>query len=189
MSCVARSALVLVALAAATATGRATPTSSTCAAGQLRVRYQYAYPLMGSVYIAVAYRNLGPRPCALGGWPHVAGIRSDGRVVRALRTGMRSMFQPLLRDESRRPGAPKVVLRHGESAYSFLAAAAIRADSTAPCPRYERLRLALPGSGRSVTLSGWVAGNLDDWIPACGRLWASQVLPRSTIVARVYGGS
>jgi hypothetical protein len=95
-------------------------------------------------------------------------------------------FQPELRDESRGPGVPTVVLGRGDSAYSFLAGEGVYASSSRACPSYVRLALTPPGNAKHVALSGWVAGHLNRFIPACDRPLVSQVLPRSAV--RLFGG-
>ncbi|HEX6701298.1 MAG TPA: DUF4232 domain-containing protein [Gaiellaceae bacterium] len=157
-----------------------------CATKQLRVHYVSGASVATLTRVALAYTNVSSRRCALWGWPRVVATDSTGRVRDAIRTGMIPTFQPELRDESQGPGVPAVVLGRGESAYSFLAAEGVYASSSRPCPSYVRLTVALPRSAESVTLSGWVAGHLNGFIPACDRPLVSQVLPRSEV--RLFGG-
>jgi hypothetical protein len=157
-----------------------------CATNQLRVHYVSAASVATLTRVAIAYTNRSARRCAISGWPRVVATDSTGRARAAIRTGMIPTFQPELRDESRGPGVPTVVLGRGQSAYSFLAAEGVYADSSKACPAYVRLAVSPPGNAQHVTLSGWVAGHLNGFIPACGRPLVSQVLPRSDV--RLFGG-
>ena len=156
-----------------------------CTSQQLHLHYRGAASVATVTRVALAYTNVSTRRCALSGWPRVLATDSTGRTRPAIRTGMLPTFQPELRDESTPPGVPAVVLAHGQSAYSFLAADGISANSTKACPKYIRLAVALPRSARSVSLSGWVAGSYNRFIPACDRLAVSQILPRAAV--RFFG--
>jgi hypothetical protein len=152
-----------------------------CSTQQLRIHYVAAASVATVTRVRLAYTNVSASRCSVAGWPRVVARDSNGRTRIAIRTGMLPTFQPELRDESRAPGVPIVVLAHRESAYSFLAADGIYSNSTKSCPKYVRLSVAPPHNARTISLSGWVAANLNGFIPACARPAVSQVVPRSVV--------
>jgi len=169
------------ALAAGAGSGIARVAVRPCSTRQLRIHYVAAASVATVTRVRLAYTNVSTSRCSVAGWPRVVATDSVGRTRIAIRTGMLPTFQPELRDESRRPGVPTVVLAHGKSAFSFLAADGIYSNSTKSCPKYVRLYVAPPRNARMVRLSGWVAANLNGFIPACARPAISQVVPRSVV--------
>ena len=152
-----------------------------CSTHQLRIHYVAAASVATVTRVRLAYTNVSAARCSVAGWPRVVARDSTGRARIAIRTGMLPTFQPELRNGSRAPGVPTVVLSPGESAYSFLAADGVYSDSSRSCPKYVRLYVAPPRNARTVSLSGWVAANLNGFIPACDRPAISQVVPRSVV--------
>jgi hypothetical protein len=157
----------------------------TCSTRQLRVHYDYAFELMAQVTVALAYTNSSAHRCTISGWPRVEAISGAGRAVAGVRIGA-MWFQPQLRNGSRAPGVPIVILEPGQSAYSFLGAVGIYPDSSKPCPSYVRLSVAPPGNAQSVILSGWIASHLNGFVPACARPLVSQVLPHSDVRTAIF---
>ncbi len=152
-----------------------------CATKQLHVHYQRAVSVATVTYVTLAYTNVAAARCAISGWPLIVAIDNTGRSRTATHTGMLPTFQPELKNESRAPGVPTVVLRHGQSAYSFLAADGVYPNSSKRCPSYVRLLVSPPHNRQNATLSGWVASRLNGFIPACNHPVVSQVLPASDV--------
>jgi hypothetical protein len=78
-------------------------------------------------------------------------------------------------------GIPVVALRHGEQADAVFTGSDVAGPGTTTCPpSYRHLRVTPPGSSRSVLLSAWLP-YLDAYLPACGPIEVSMVVPASAL--------
>jgi hypothetical protein len=159
-----------------------TPASSapaavaSCTTGQLSITLTNTGALAGQAGGYLKFTNDASTTCRITGWPTVAGLTAAGRATtfRQARSTMYGAWQyaaPL----------PVVTLRHGDSAYAVVAADDNPAGTQSSCPSPDvRLRVAAPGSQRTVTISAWLPG-ARTYLPTCASINGTTVNETSAI--------
>lgn len=166
---------------------RSEQVSSACSTRQLHVHYTYAFELMAQAYVTLAFRNASSHSCSLSGWPRVVGEELKGHLESSVRIGVANLQAKLLRKKIT-PGQVTVALRPGEDALSFLVSPAVAPSSRPDCTNFKQLSISPPSNNSAVTISASFASHLNMRLPACGRLFVTQVLPTSLIRKEVGGG-
>lgn len=150
-----------------------------CRASQLKIKTIHSYAGLAHSGAYIAFTNQSPVRCELTGWPKLVAITAAGKATRAT-DGPASSFTVTTRGI----GIPVVKLAPGERADASFVAADDPGPGMKKCPpSYRWLRVTPPGNSTSVVLSAWVR-YLDAYLPACGGVGVSPVMPRSDL----YGG-
>ena len=170
---------------AATTSGTVSPSPSApalpapaCAADQLSVAAVDGASVMGRLGVVVEFTNHGTASCALSGYPTVeAYTLSGGEYLGTQDPQSGSQGTPFLAGTA--AGTPAVVLAPGGSAAADLSGASYLVRRDRPCPAFQRLWIAAPGTGLSgQTVSARVPGYAADF-PDCGAFAVSPVYPMS----------
>jgi Protein of unknown function (DUF4232) len=146
--------------------------SDGCPVSALLVRLIHggaAGPIAGGY---LSFNNISNRPCTLSGWPSVRAIRASGASLSG--ENVRStQFGPHVR------GVPKVVLKPGHHADAVFVGTTAAGPGRSTCGQsYTHLRVAPPGSRKTVVLSAWLP-ELGAYLPACSRIEVSMIVPSS----------
>jgi hypothetical protein len=128
------------------------------------------------------FTNDSHTACSLSGWPVVSGVTASGRATtfRRARSTMYGAWQysaPL----------PALTLRPGASGYAVIAADDLSAGTQTSCPAPDvRLRVAAPGSKKSILISAWLPG-ARSYLPTCRSISGAETAQTSafTTLARL----
>jgi hypothetical protein len=168
---------------AATATNSSASTAektesgiTACTTSQLKIALTDTGALAGQAGGYLRFTNDSHATCSLTGWPIVAGVTANGQAttLRHARSTMYGAWQysaPL----------PVLTLRPADSAYAVVAADDQPVGSQTRCPAPDvRLRVAAPGNGGTVLVSGWLPG-ADSYLPTCTSINGSPTGETSAI--------
>jgi hypothetical protein len=145
-----------------------------CHAAQLRIRTFHSFAGLGHSGAYIAFRNQSRIACELTGWPKLLAITAAGH-------GSEAVDYPAYSFEVTRTGigVPVVKLSPGMRADAEFKA---QDGAATKCPpSYRLLRVTPPGNTKSVVRSAWVR-YLDAYLPACGGVALSPVLPASDLM-------
>jgi Domain of unknown function (DUF4232) len=146
-----------------------------CRTAELQVTLTRSGAAAGVVGGYIGFRNTTAAPCRLSGWPTLIAVMTTGPRATAKHL-LTTMFGPTIT-------APQpVTLDPGGLAEAVFTAS----ENAGPCasgslPTYRTLLVAPPGDVRSVTISAWL-GAVDTYLPACGGLSVSPVVPSSALM-------
>jgi hypothetical protein len=149
-----------------------------CATSQLKIALTYTGALAGQAGGYLRFTNDSRGTCSLTGWPVVAGVTANGRATtfRHARSTMYGAWQypvPL----------PVLTLRPGQSGYAVVVAQDLPVGARTTCPAPDvRLRVAAPGSRRSVLISAWLPG-ARTYLPTCTSVTGAETGETSAITA------
>jgi Domain of unknown function (DUF4232) len=158
------------------------PQSQACDASQLAITLTHTGALGGQAGGYLTFTNESGDTCRLTGWPTVVGVSKLGTTAtlshaRSTMFGAWQFSSPM----------PVVDLPPGKSAYAVVAADDHPVGSAATCPApYVKLRVTVPGSSGSTTLSAWLPG-ADSYLPTCTSITGkptyviSDIVPRSSL--------
>lgn len=120
---------------------------SACAASQLAISEGDLLAGLGHSGVAIRFRNTSSRPCAITGYPQVAGVEPNGQSTRARHTP--SGYAGGLSHIGEAP--PVVTLAPGESVSSEVEGSDVPGGPS--CPALSGLLVTAPGTDLSVRLA------------------------------------
>jgi hypothetical protein len=137
--------------------------TASCSFSKLTVTGSGGGAALGHEGVVLLFKNTGPSPCSLYGYPGVAGLNAEGvQVTQAVRT----LSGYLVGVEK---SASQVILAPGESASTIVEGTDNPVGTATTCTIYPKLLVTPPNTTRSVTI--------DLSLPGCSALLVHPVVP------------